>query len=846
MMLDAALWWAGRGVPVLPLHFAIDGTCSCGQPECSNVAKHPIASLVPKGLHSATTDPDTIRKWWTEHPEANIGVRTGEVFDVIDVDSRDGGVTLAALFAEHGTPDHLAVVRSGREGFGMHVYAVPGGQKALAGGRTAPDGIDVKGRGGYVVAPPSVHASGAAYRFDTESFGTGEIMGGVPWEVFYGHLRTTTDPVRVTPSVRLDSQASDAYGRAVVNRALELISGAGPGHRWQTLATEAVPLVARAIDGGIVDYDTTVRELTEAAESIGLDTGELRRIPGLVDDLLNRGITNPIRGTQRVELAPLPEYETEDEARTDDWEPPIPLTLPTPAFPTSVFGWLEDYVLDVANTYQVPPDLVGMMLLAVVSALVGKTARVQVTDTWDEPLNLYVAVVLRAGETKSPALAHLLRPIRDMEKREREEATGRIAKLEFQREIAEQKAKTAKERAYKAGTEYEKIEAQNAALEAIAELNRIDVPVLPLRLAGDMTPEALITKLAEQGGQLAHISAEGDLLDSIVGGRYSQGQASIGGLLMAHDGREPVRVHRKHADDIEVPDPCLTLGLAIQPDVLRKLGESGAAMNRGLAARFLYSVPASRIGTRNMTLRNNRGAVMDDISSKFLNILKTRLSEMTDSFEDFEDTGRGLDDWKIGGFEAKEEKHLKLLLRDTTISILEHYRSELEARRRAEIGDLTDVASWANKLDGQTVRLAGLLQLIRECSPDTSSYGLYPQNPQNLAVSPDAMADAITLSEYLIAHAIEAHAIMRATESGERQDRAAQLAGWLRGNGASEITRREMQQTLRRRASFRDPEVLRETCEDLERGGYLRRLPEETGRPGRPTVRYLVSPWLST
>ena len=107
---DAALGYASRGIPVLPLHYplphrsdlqaltgdhplpspAVTTGCSCRDPGCGQPGKHPLGSLVPHGVKDATTNRARILAWWTHHPQANIGLAGGHSFDVLDVDSPAG------------------------------------------------------------------------------------------------------------------------------------------------------------------------------------------------------------------------------------------------------------------------------------------------------------------------------------------------------------------------------------------------------------------------------------------------------------------------------------------------------------------------------------------------------------------------------------------------------------------------------------------------------------------------------------------------------------------------------------------------------------------------------------
>lgn len=153
----AALWYAARKIPVLPLHGVDDaGRCSCdGAPRCKP-GKHPRLS---NGHNGATTDPDQIRRWWRRWPNANIGIATGErsgllVLDVDTDEDADGFASLAALEGEHGPlPQTLTVVTGGG---GRHVYLkYPTGCGIRISAGKVGRGLDVRGEGGYVVAPPS-------------------------------------------------------------------------------------------------------------------------------------------------------------------------------------------------------------------------------------------------------------------------------------------------------------------------------------------------------------------------------------------------------------------------------------------------------------------------------------------------------------------------------------------------------------------------------------------------------------------------------------------------------------------------------------------------------------------
>lgn len=166
----AAIDYAGRGWPVFPVYPLIaSGRCACGTLACGSPGKHPLGTLVPNGLRDATTDAATIRQWWAISPSAHVAIRTGAVSGIValDVDADTGGWESAArLEAQHGDWPITPTVSTG--GGGAHVYfSHPGGVVPNSARRIAP-GIDVRGDGGYVIAPPSGHVSGTAYRWATD------------------------------------------------------------------------------------------------------------------------------------------------------------------------------------------------------------------------------------------------------------------------------------------------------------------------------------------------------------------------------------------------------------------------------------------------------------------------------------------------------------------------------------------------------------------------------------------------------------------------------------------------------------------------------------------------------
>jgi putative DNA primase/helicase len=174
VLLDAALSYAAKGWPVVPLHTpTVRKQCDCGKPDegegrCTSPGKHP---RLTKGLNQASTEEDVIRKWWSMWPNANVGIRTGlgepphwGPLAVLDIDDHHGGgESLSALMVDMDLDVFTPCALTG--GGGMHLLYLAGDLEIHNSASVLGKGLDVRGVGGYIVAAPSLHASGKRYRW---------------------------------------------------------------------------------------------------------------------------------------------------------------------------------------------------------------------------------------------------------------------------------------------------------------------------------------------------------------------------------------------------------------------------------------------------------------------------------------------------------------------------------------------------------------------------------------------------------------------------------------------------------------------------------------------------------
>ncbi len=152
--LDYALKYAAIGWHVFPIWGGDgSGNCKCGNNSlCKSPGKHPVSHLVPSGQNDATTDPQTIKRWWTTMPDAGIAIFLAPSgLMAIDIDPRNGGIeTMEAIEATHGplVSEVLAFTQGGGE---HRVFAHRNG--GTLPGKLGP-GVDIK-LNGYICVEPT-------------------------------------------------------------------------------------------------------------------------------------------------------------------------------------------------------------------------------------------------------------------------------------------------------------------------------------------------------------------------------------------------------------------------------------------------------------------------------------------------------------------------------------------------------------------------------------------------------------------------------------------------------------------------------------------------------------------
>lgn len=292
------------------------------------------------------------------------------------------------------------------------------------------------------------------------------------------------------------------------------------------------------------------------------------------------------------------------------------------------------------------------------------------------------------------------------------------------------------------------------------------------------------------------MSDEGGIFD-IIAGRYS-GSPNMEVFLKGHAGGR-LRVNRQTRREY-VDAPALTMGLAVQPDVLLDMGKIKGGKGRGLLGRFLYSLPVSTVGDRKV--------ITDPVPEQTAATYSARVIDLTLSLADWTDPA-------------------VIQLAPEADAALIAYQERVEPWLKARGGRLGHISDWAGKLVGATARMAALLHLAE-----------HGGNGYAHPVTEATMNAAIELGEYYTAHAL---AVFDAMGADPVMGRARSVLDALRDNGWEDVSRRDVF-TVLSRSEVPTVADLEPALALLEDHGYLRSYqPERTGKRGRPPAPRLLA-----
>jgi hypothetical protein len=499
---------------------------------------------------------------------------------------------------------------------------------------------------------------------------------------------------------------------------------------------------------------------------------------------------------EKLDQQQLNEFEKiNNQAREENqWSDPIPFDDNSllPEFPVNVLpGIGQTYVSELAEVTQVDPALPACLYLAALSTCYGGRVTVDL-KSHQENCNQYIACELPSGERKSPILDHIARPVYQYQRQKQDELQDKIREALNHRKVLEARLTKLQK---KAANTNEVIDRNNLIKEAAAVAEEIDknpIPVSPVYIVDDITTEKLGVLMAENKETMAIMSAEGGIF-KLMNGLYSERDGNFDLYLKAHSG-DSFACHRLGRDSITMDNPRLTIGLAIQPDVLDEIGRNQHFRGRGLPARFLFSICATQAGFRQRQFKTLSTSLIEQYRDHIfflMNIPATTLSLSQDA----------CDVW------------------DQFYNDIEH-----DLRPGEPLESLRD---WGSKLPGAVARIAGLLHIAKHGTAAV-----------NKPISVDIVTGSCVLGIYFRDHAIAAFSQM-----GEdtRIKAAKKILSYLKRIKPIEFKGRDV---------LHHAHFINRTMEDVIPGinilverNYIRKVSSEYTGKGRPAAdSYEVNP----
>lgn len=488
----------------------------------------------------------------------------------------------------------------------------------------------------------------------------------------------------------------------------------------------------------------------------------------------------------------------------------ILMSFPTEELPEEI----RPYIEAVSESLQVPVDMVATFVLSILSLCIQGKYWLNVKPDWTESLNLYVVVVGRPSERKSPTLKETTKPVFKYVEEENEKRQPYIAEYELKKKILTGRLKNIQDALAKMSKK--NTYTMNDAIECQKELTELEEVRELKMILDDVTPESLVKAMQENDERMGIISAEGGIF-GMLAGRYNN-NTNFDIFLKSYSGEyySAVRIGR---EDAELKHPYLTICLAVQPQVISDIMENKDFRGKGLLARFLYSIPNTRVGERVYKTKPISPFIRSDYEK-----LIHELLDIPDFTNFVEHTIR---------------------LSDGADKLAEGYYHWIESRLTNELEEIED---WAGKLHGNTMRIAGILHVVK-----------YKVGSVNTLLEDSTMKSAIEIGKYYLDHSKMAFDIMGLSDPQEVKE-AKYIISRLEThdlndkndlnnnitpntkipkNTKNEITKRDLWHLCKGR--LKSVEEMEPGLKCLEEHGYIAVVKEKNGR-GRPSEKIYINP----
>ena len=569
------------------------------------------------GFKSASRDYNTIKDWWNRWPDALIGIPTGKASGlfVLDIDVKsgvNGFEALAELEEQYGTlPQTLTVTTPSG---GEHRYFImPETDEPLkntAGKLGA--GLDTRGEGGYVIAPPSVNAEGKSYQYVDKDIEPAELPSWI--------ISLLEQPkINIKQSAPLLTSVSDSspYGHVALKGIVAEMAAAPEGCRNDTLNKLAFRVGFLAKKGEIDKSD--LRALFNAALSTGLTVEEVRKT---INSGFEAGLQSSEVETDAAVAQPVKYFLEEN-----DWLEPQPLEFKREALPYPIEALpdtIRAAVREVQSFVKAPMAMVASSAIGALSLVIQSHVDVKRASNLQGPSGLFLLTIADSGERKSTCDNFFIQPVREYEQTQILEAAPLLRAYEAECMSWEAKLYGIKERikmSQRNGRDTSKYESDLQELMG----EKPEPPRIPRLLYADSTPEALGYSLAKIWPSGGLISAEAGTVFGSHGMSKDSAMRNFSLLNQLWDG-DAISIDRRTSDSFTVSGVRLTVALQVQEATLKSFFNSTGPLARGTGfmARFLVAWPESTQGTRLFEEPPNEWPYLQEFKNKLTGILKMK------------------------------------------------------------------------------------------------------------------------------------------------------------------------------------------------------------------------------
>jgi hypothetical protein len=467
-----------------------------------------------------------------------------------------------------------------------------------------------------------------------------------------------------------------------------------------------------------------------------------------------------------------------------------PQLEPLPPFPREAMPEvLGDMAEEITKSIQTPFEVAALTCLAVAGFCAGGHIRAKVKKhVWTRP-NVYALIFLPRAERKSTVYKIALQAVETWIK---EKSSGWAWYCD-EKEIHESRVENLRKKISKTFSE-ESSEKLRMDLEREKEAKPFDLS--PHFMVDDSTPEGLIKMLAETGGRGALFTDEGRQALQILTGLYSDKQVRDSLFLKSFDGEKAIDYRRSTGSPIRIENPVLGILIMVQNDWLEILGDRKELCHSGHNSRYFFCVPDGLAGKKdshgNLIRRFTEYQISDDVEKRFSDLIHWLLDS---SFKKTEI------EWVDMEPKAKE----------LWVDYFHKIESELG-------GALQEESDLAVRFPGLALKLALIHCLCRGVK----------------TISTQDMRKAIILAEYFTLHAKRAWQIMNKITLAKNPRR---ILRHLKRYSEKKFTPGKIHQALRMGAN-----EVRQAIEFLETKGYCKRDQCLDRKVGRPPEVYLTNP----